>query len=680
MTADGLGLDRRSPEATPAEPFPEDGRPPAPVVDGTVLDEAIDRGLAHLRATQHADGMWKGDYGGPQFLLPLYVAVSHILRHPPDAELAAGMKRYLRAHQHPDGSFGLHVEGHGHVFTSVLIYVAQRLLGVPADDPDLVRCRTWFTGHGGPTRSASWGKFILALLGLYDWDGLDPVPPEAWLLPRSLPVHPGRLWCHCRMVYLPMAYLYGVRFRAPEDPTLAAIRTELYGAGGYDEVDWRGTRGVVAPADAYTPRSWLLHRVNAALDLYERRPSPVLRKRALAFCLDQIRQEDENTDYICIGPINKLLNTLVWHIERPGGAEVTRHLARMPDYLWEAEDGVKMQGYNSSELWDTAFALQAIAETGRVDGVNQRMVDRAFTFVERTQVLEDTPSFDHYFRHPSRGGWPFSTLAHGWPISDCTAEGLKACLALEPHLDDPLPRWRLDAAVDLILSFQNQDGGWATYENTRGPRWLELLNPSDCFADIMIDYSYVECTSASVTALARYRARFPEARRQEIDQAIDRGAAFLRRAQRPDGSWEGSWGVCFTYGTFFAVEGLRAAGAPADDPALRRAVAFLHAHQREDGSWGETVDSCAERRWVPSAEGQVVMTSWAVLALCGAGEAGSDEVRRGISFLLRRQRPDGGYAPEHIAGVFNKTCAIHYDNYLKVFPVWAMAVVARGGH
>ena len=24
-------------------------------------------------------------------------------------------------------------------------------------------------------------------------------------------LHPGRYWCHCRMVYLPMSYLYGRR-------------------------------------------------------------------------------------------------------------------------------------------------------------------------------------------------------------------------------------------------------------------------------------------------------------------------------------------------------------------------------------------------------------------------------------------------------------------------------------
>jgi squalene cyclase len=35
-----------------------------------------------------------------------------------------------------------------------------------------------------------------------------------------------------------------------------------------------------------------------------------------------------------------------------------RHIPRLYDYLWVAEDGLKMQGYNGSQLWDTSFAVQ----------------------------------------------------------------------------------------------------------------------------------------------------------------------------------------------------------------------------------------------------------------------------------------------------------------------------------
>ena len=41
-----------------------------------------------------------------------------------------------------------------------------------------------------------------------EWGGHQVIPAEMWLLPNWFPFHPGRLWCHCRMVYLPMCYLY----------------------------------------------------------------------------------------------------------------------------------------------------------------------------------------------------------------------------------------------------------------------------------------------------------------------------------------------------------------------------------------------------------------------------------------------------------------------------------------
>jgi hypothetical protein len=53
-----------------------------------------------------------------------------------------------------------------------------------------------------------------------------PVFPSlmARVLPYWLPIHPGRWWCHCRVVYLPMAFLYGKRYSAPLDSLLTDIR------------------------------------------------------------------------------------------------------------------------------------------------------------------------------------------------------------------------------------------------------------------------------------------------------------------------------------------------------------------------------------------------------------------------------------------------------------------------
>ncbi|KAI5336564.1 hypothetical protein L3X38_015832 [Prunus dulcis] len=86
----------------------------------------------------------------------------------------------------------------------------------------------------------------------------------------------------------------------------------------------------------------------------------------------------------------------------------------------------------------------------------------------------------------------YSTADHGWPISDCTAEGLKAVLLLSKlptgTVGESLDMKRLYDAVNVTLSLQNDDGGFATYELTRSYQWLELINPAETFGDIVIDY------------------------------------------------------------------------------------------------------------------------------------------------------------------------------------------------
>eukprot|EP00913_Durusdinium_trenchii_P007621 g7160.t1 len=122
----------------------------------------------------------------------------------------------------------------------------------------------------------------------------------------------------------------------------------------------------------------------------------------------------------------------------------------------------------------------------------------------------------------------------------------------------PMPDQHLFDTVRFLLSYQNGDGGWATYENNRGWSWYELLNPSEVFGDIMIDYSYVECSSSAMQALMLFTEQFPQHRAREIAGAIQRGARFIEAMQRSDGSWYGCWGNCFTYGCWFGIEGLPA--------------------------------------------------------------------------------------------------------------------------
>jgi len=640
------------------------------------VDRALKRGLDNLAALQTDNGAWRGDYGGPQFLLPMYVFLHRIAGRPITEYRRRRMIEYLFNTQNSDGSLGLHVEGEGCMFTSVLAYSSLRMLGSPRREDRLVSMRRWIRANGTPLVAAPWGKFFLALVNLYDYDGLNPVLPELWLLPDSSPIHPRRLWCHARQVYLPMAYLYGIRAHAPIDDLCLELRGDLYD-GPFDEIPFHRHRNTTVETDEYRPATPLLHAANMAMLSYERIHSRFLRKRSMEEVLRHIDYEDRATSYANLGPVNAVLNRIC-HCFREGGKDaLEKGWDTLDEYLWDGHDGMKMNGYLSTELWDTVFALQAIVacdRCGLADERNHRdVMEKAHQFIRDNQITDDLPDSEAFHRHTSKGGWPFCSLKHGWPITDCTSEGLKTVIAMEESVAEPVADERMKDAVRLILSFQNDDGGWSSYEKRRGGMWLEQLNPSSVFGDIMVDISYPECSSACIQALVKARNRFPGVFDREIEQALRRGIEFLRSCQRNDGSWEGSWGICFTYGTWFGVSGLVGAGVPTDDPAIRNAVGFLLARQKRDGGWGEHHRSCSERRYVDHADSQAVMTSWALLTLVRAGCGNDIALHRAASFLVHSQARNGGWPREAIAGVFNRTCAINYDNYRHYFPVWAMA-------
>jgi len=398
-----------------------------------------------------------------------------------------------------------------------------------------------------------------------------------------------------------------------------------------------------------------------------------LRNKAVEHTFDHIRYEDEQTKYIDIGPVNKVMNMLcVWDREGHSPA-FYRHFDHLDDYLWLAADGMKMQGYNGSQLWDTAFWVQAVAESG-IGYEFQESLNKARHYLDISQVPADAPNMHKYHRHYSKGAWPFSTQDHGWPISDCTAEGIKASLSLRqfPYVF-PISDDRLADAVNVILTLQNKNGGWASYENTRTGEWLEKINPSEVFFNIMVDYSYVECSAACIQAMVKFTHYNPSIRSNEIALSIKRGVDFIKSIQRPDGSWFGSWGICFTYGTWFGIEGLVAAGEPTSTGAVKKACEFLLSVQRADGGWGESFLSNVKKEYSQHPQSsQIVNTSWAVLSLLAARWPDREPIDRAVKFLMHRQYPNGDFPQESISGVFNFNCMISYSNYKNIFPVWAL--------
>ena len=151
----------------------------------------------------------------------------------------------------------------------------------------------------------------------------------------------------------------------------------------------------------------------------------------------------------------------------------------------------------------------------------------------------------------------------------------------------------------------------------------------------------------------------------------------LRKRQRADGSFPGFWGINLTYATFFAVEGLRAAGVDHDDAGLRRAAEWLAGKQRPDGGWGEHFTSCLRGEYVEHTESQVAMTSWALLTLLESWPGHSQAIERGIEWLSARQEASGSWPDQSANGVCFGSAMLDYRLYKTYFPTWALARRSR---
>ncbi len=610
---------------------------------------ALNLAVTGLIRQQSPGGGWEGEVVWCPMLAAQYVLMCHIT----GATIAAGRKASLLLHfrrtQLDSGLWGLHPQSSPYLFVTALVYVAARLLGVNREDPLLGPATRFIAAEGGITAIPSWGKLWLALLNLYDWDGLNPLPPEAWRLPRWMPLHPGRFYCHTRLIYLAMSVIYSSRYQTPCTPVIEALRTELYPLG-YKHV--AASRRALRPGDLVAPPTLWLRGLFALGALVERwRPA---RRPIVERLRERIRWELRTTDHTSISPVSGLLNMIALWIHDPGDPDLLRAVERFEGWIWEDDQaGTRVTGARSAS-WDTAFAVQALAVAGAHPGSGEARA-RGVAFLRSQQIRQTFDGIDENFRIDPKGGWCFAGVWHGWPVSDCTAE---AVLALLAHPGTPPDPEALGEAMAFILRCQNTDGGFGTYEPS-GTRWrLEWLNPAEMFADSMTDRSWVECTASCIAALAAVGKRYPDLMAQGIERAIGRAARWLYASQRSDGAWAGAWGVYLIYGTMFGVRGLLAAGTPVYHPSIRKACRWLLARQRPDGGWGEHHSGCLTGVYKEHSESQIIQTAWALLALLEAREPDWAAIDRGAAYLSRRQDARGQWPAQYKAGDFFRTALL----------------------
>lgn len=650
--------------------------------------EAAQKGADFLELLQDKNGIFPCQYKGPMFMTIGYVVSCYFTKIEIPEPYRVEMIRYIVNTAHPvDGGWGLHSIDKSTCFGTTMNYVVLRLLGLPADHEVCVRARKTLHRLGGALGNPHWGKAWLSLLNIYEWEGVNPAPPELWLIPYEVPIHPGRWWVHTRAIYLPLGYLSSSRSKCELDPLLEELRNEIYLPRQlpYKSIDFSKHRNNVCGVDLYYPHTKVLDVLNWGMVKYEKyiRPKWLL-KYANDYLYKLIQKECQNSDYLCIAPINFAFNMIVTYIEEgPNSDAFNKFKFRMNDVLFHGPQGMTIMGTNGVQVWDVAFMVQYFFMAGLVDNPKyHNMIRKGYHFLVRSQFDDDC--VEGSFRDKRKGGWPFSTKPQGYTVSDCTAEALKAIIMVKNHpsfgdVKDAIKDENLFDAIDVLLGIQNtgsfEFGSFASYERTKSTTLLELINPAEVFNNIMVEYPYVECTDSSVLGLT-YFAKYYNYKSDQIRFVIDNAVNYIKRAQNPvDGSWYGSWGICYTYASMFALEALNSIGLTYENSdVVKRGCDFLISKQLPDGGWSESMKSSETCTYVNTESSLLVQTSWALIGLILADYPDKDAITKGIKLLMSRQLPKGEWEFEYIEGVFNHSCAIEYPTYKFLFPIKALGL------
>jgi squalene-hopene/tetraprenyl-beta-curcumene cyclase len=446
--------------------------------------QALDRARRRLLDLQKPDGHWLGELQGDTILESEYVLLRAFLgrEHEERPRKAAS---YILTQQLPDGGWGNYPGGPFELSVSVKAYFALKLTGHDPEAPSMRRARELIRAHGGAALCNSFTKFYLALLGQLPYGNCPSVPPELLLLPRWCYVNLYAMSSWTRTIVVPLSIFSAhkpVRSLPPEkgiaELFLRPPSTPLWPS--------RPTKSWLSWTNFFLGLDWLFKRVEPWL-------GPVRRlavRRAAAWVRQRLADSDG------LGAIFPPMIYTVIVLRCLGvpddDPEMKRALQQVEDLGIEEGDTLRLQPC-FSPVWDTALALNALADAGLT--VESPALARAVSWLLGREVRVRG---DWSKKNPrlEPGGWFFEYKNAFYPDTDDTAMVL---MALARTAGGPLEgeaRRAAERGVRWLVGMQNSDGGWAAFDRNVNREVLTRVPFADHNA--MLDPSCPDITARAL--------------------------------------------------------------------------------------------------------------------------------------------------------------------------------------
>jgi squalene-hopene/tetraprenyl-beta-curcumene cyclase len=620
---------------------------------------------------QNTDGHWRGPLEGDTILESEYLLICGWAGRLDQSTMSGCSKRILNQ-QLPDGGWAIYPGGDVDPSASVKAYLALKMCGYDSELEPLKRARAAIAKAGGPWTVNSFTRFYLALLGQISYSDCPAVPPEMILLPDWFPISLHRVSAWSRTMIVPLSLIWSFKpvRTLPQERGIHEL---------FEDCTPAMKKRPIGGNDGWSRFFRLVDHMIKVVDNLGVRP---LRRRAVMACREWMLKRFRDSD-----GLGAIFPPIVWSIVAlramgcdENSAEVVECWKQLEGLIEHPDDETIRIEPCRSPVWDTAIVLRGLAEiaspavdssnslANAVDWLLAREVRFAGDWSRRVQAV------------PS--GWCFEYANCYYPDVDDTAMVLiafsswlkrhKACpdsqeKASEDSQGERIRHIRnaMRRGIQWLTAMQNSDGGWGAFDRDNNHELLCKVPFADHNA--MIDPSSPDLTGRVLEAYGSLGHGVGE-------PGVDRAIEYLRETQEPDGSWFGRWGVNYIYGTWQAIEGLRAVGVSSDDPLIDAGVNWLISAQQPNGAWGESPASYADPALKGVGEPTASQTAWAVAGLVAANKSMTSSAQRGIQWLLTTQRADGDWNETAFTGTgFPKVFYLRYHYYRISFPLIAIA-------
>jgi len=598
--------------------------------------------------TQYPEGYWWSELESNVTITSEYIMLLYLLGEL-DPERRQSMVKYLLNQQTANGSWALYYGDEGDLSITVETYFALKLAGQDPDSEPMRKARAYILDKGGVECARVFTKIWLSLFSQYDWSKIPTMPVEVVLLPPDFVfnIYEFSSWARGTVVPLAIVMALRPRFRLPADKAVP----EIYLCGKGD-----GKKNCVSACH----KLFLL--LDRGLKWVEKRPIAKLRNMAIQTAETWILDHQEETgDWGGIQPPMVYsvlaLHYLGYPLDHP---VMAKGLKGLENFCLEDGLGLRMQSC-VSPVWDAALTALALLDAGVPP--DHPALAKTTSWLVQNQI---TTGGDWQVKNCcAPGGWAFEFVNTQYPDVDDSAVVLHALHRLTaPGASSCQTVAAKQRGMEWCLSMQSSNGGWAAFDRDNTMMVLNRIPFAD--QEAMVDYPTADVSGRMLEAMGLYGydRSHPRARR---------GIEFLRKIQEQDGCWWGRWGVNYIYGTWSVLRGLISIGEDPKAPYIQAALRWMKKHQNPDGGWGETCESYKNSRLRGEGPSTPSQTAWALMSLFAGGEEDSPEVRRGIQYLLRTQRPDGSWEELYFTGTgFPNHFYIRYHNYRNCFPLMAL--------